>query len=45
MPREIFQAREPYAAAGAERVLAERHERLDELLTALASRLQEGQRQ
>jgi uncharacterized protein YndB with AHSA1/START domain len=40
-----FQARELYAAAGAERGLAECHERLDELLAALASRPREGQRQ
>jgi uncharacterized protein YndB with AHSA1/START domain len=40
-----FQARELYAAAGAERGLAECHERLDELLTALAARPREGQRQ
>jgi hypothetical protein len=40
-----FQARELYTAAGAERGLAECHERLDELLAALASRPREGQRQ
>jgi uncharacterized protein YndB with AHSA1/START domain len=40
-----FQARELYAAGGAERGLAECHERLDELLTALAARPREGQRQ
>jgi uncharacterized protein YndB with AHSA1/START domain len=40
-----FEARELYAAAGAERGLAECHERLDELLTALTARPQEGQRQ
>ena len=40
-----FQARELYAAAGAERGLAECHERLDELLKALASRPREGQGQ
>jgi uncharacterized protein YndB with AHSA1/START domain len=39
-----FQARELYAAAGAERGLAECHERLDELLAALAARPREGQR-
>ncbi len=39
-----FEARELYAAAGAERGLAECHERLDELLAALASRPREGQR-
>jgi uncharacterized protein YndB with AHSA1/START domain len=38
-----FQARELYAAAGAERGLAQCHERLDELLAALASRPREGQ--
>jgi uncharacterized protein YndB with AHSA1/START domain len=37
-----FQARELYTAAGAERGLAECHERLDELLAALASPLREG---
>ena len=37
-----FQARELYAAAGAERGLAECHELLDELLAALASRPREG---
>lgn len=40
-----FEARELYAAAGAERGLAECHERLDELLTALTARSPEGQRQ
>jgi uncharacterized protein YndB with AHSA1/START domain len=40
-----FQARELYTAAGAERGLAECHERLDELLAALTSRPREGQRQ
>jgi len=40
-----FEARELYAAAGAERGLAECHERLDELLAALAARPREGQRQ
>jgi uncharacterized protein YndB with AHSA1/START domain len=40
-----FQARELYAAAGAERGLTECHERLDELLTALAARPREGQGQ
>jgi uncharacterized protein YndB with AHSA1/START domain len=40
-----FEARELYAAAGAERGLAQCHERLDELLAALASRPREGQRQ
>jgi uncharacterized protein YndB with AHSA1/START domain len=39
-----FEARELYAAAGAERGLAECHERLDELLTALAARAPEGQK-
>jgi uncharacterized protein YndB with AHSA1/START domain len=38
-----FQARELYAAAGAERGLGECHERLDELLLALTSRPLEGQ--
>jgi uncharacterized protein YndB with AHSA1/START domain len=38
-----FQARELYAAAGAERGLADCHERLDELLAAVASRPREGQ--
>jgi uncharacterized protein YndB with AHSA1/START domain len=37
-----FEARELYAAAGAERGLAECHDRLDELLTGLASRPREG---
>jgi uncharacterized protein YndB with AHSA1/START domain len=40
-----FQARELYVSAGAERGLAECHERLDELLAALALRPREGQRQ
>jgi uncharacterized protein YndB with AHSA1/START domain len=40
-----FRARELYAAAGAERGLAECHERLDELLAALAPPPREGQRQ
>jgi uncharacterized protein YndB with AHSA1/START domain len=40
-----FEARELYTAAGAERGLAECHERLDELLTPLASQPREGQRQ
>ena len=40
-----FGAREFYAAAGAERGLAESHERLDELLAALPSRAPEGHRQ
>jgi hypothetical protein len=45
--RRAFQAPavELYAAAGAERGLAECHERLDELLAALAPRSREGQRQ
>ena len=38
-----FEARELYAAAGAERGLAQCHERLDELLAALTSPLREGQ--
>lgn len=38
-----FGARELYAAAGAERGLAQCHERLDELLAALASPPREGQ--
>jgi uncharacterized protein YndB with AHSA1/START domain len=40
-----FQARELYAAAGAERGLAQCHERLDELLDGLAPSRQEGQPQ
>ena len=36
-----FQAREKYLAGGAERGLAESHDRLDELLRALASRPRE----
>jgi hypothetical protein len=40
-----FRARELYPAGGAERGLAECHERLDELLAALAARPREGQRQ
>jgi uncharacterized protein YndB with AHSA1/START domain len=39
-----FQARELYAVAGAERGLAQCHERLDELLAALAPPQREGQR-
>lgn len=38
-----FETRELYAAAGAERGLAQCHERLDELLSALPSRPREGQ--
>jgi uncharacterized protein YndB with AHSA1/START domain len=37
-----FQARDLYLTAGAERGLAESHGRLDELLSALASRPREG---
>jgi len=40
-----FQARELYAAAGAERGLAQCHERLDELLAAFAPLPPEGHRQ
>jgi uncharacterized protein YndB with AHSA1/START domain len=40
-----FQARELYAAAGAERGLAQCHERLDELLTTLPAPPRKGQGQ